>query len=93
MVAVGPDHPHVQGVAGGHEGDAHHGLHHRDACPLRQLQQLPLGVGQPHAAPGADDRLSGLADGLHHPLDLQIVALHAGLVSPDTDLLRPVEGF
>ena len=93
MVAVGSDHAHVQGVVGGHQGDAHHGLHHRDGAALRQLQQLVPGVGQPHAAAGADEGLLGPGDGLHHPLDLQVVALDAGLIAPDVHRLRVLEFF
>ena len=70
VVAVGPDHAHVQGVVRGHNGQAHHGLDHWDLIALGQLQQLLLGVGQPHAAAGADEGLLGLGDGLGHPLDL-----------------------
>ena len=93
VVAVGPDHPHVQRVVGGQEPQPHHGLDHRDGTPLRQLQQLLFGVGQPHAAAGADQRLFGAGDGLHHPLDLQVIALYAGLIAPDADLLGVVELF
>ena len=93
VVAVGSDHAHVQGVVGGHQGDAHHGLDHRDGAALRQLQQLVPGVGQPHAAAGADEGLLGPGDGLHHPLDLQVVALDAGLIAPDVHRLRVLEFF
>ena len=70
VVAVGADHAHVQGVTGGHEGDAHHGLDDGNPRPLGQLQQLGLGAGQPDASAGADNGLFGPADGLRHPLDL-----------------------
>ena len=93
VVTVGPDHAHVQGVVGRHDGNAHHGLDQRDACALHQLQQLRLGAGQPDAAAGADNGLFGLADGLRHPLDLEVVAFDAGLVAPDVHRLRPVEGL
>ena len=96
MVAVGADHAQVQGVVGGHEGQAHHGLHHGDGVPLRQLQQFVPGVGQPHAAAGADQGLPGHGNGVGHPLDLQVVALHAGLIAPDVDLLgvgKALEGL
>ena len=91
VVAVGPDHAHVQGVVRGHNGQAHHGLDHWDLIALGQLQQLLLGVGQPHAAAGADEGLLGLGDGLGHPLDLQVVALYAGLIAPDVHFLRVLE--
>ena len=37
-----------------------------------------------------DQGLPGAGDGLHHPLNLELVALDAGLVAPDVDLLRVV---
>ena len=82
---------HVQGVVRGHDGQAHHGLDHGDLIALGQLQQLLLGVGQPHAAAGADEGLLGLGDGLGHPLDLQVIALYAGLIAPDVHFLRVLE--
>ena len=72
----------------GKHGQSHHGFDHRDGIPLRQLHQLIPGTGQPHAAAGADHRLTGLGDGLGHPLDLQVIAPHGGLIAPDADRLR-----
>ena len=56
-------------------------------------QQLVPGVGQPHAAAGADEGLLGPGDGLHHPLDLKVVALDARLIAPDVHRLRVLELF
>ncbi len=73
--------------------EAHHGLDHRDGAALRQLQQLLFGVGQPHAAAGADQRLFGAGDGVHHPLDLKVIAPDAGLIAPDVHRLGVLEFF
>lgn len=40
---------------------------------------------------GADEGLTGTGNGLYHTLDLQIVALDAGLITPDIHLLRIME--
>ena len=91
MVSVSADHAHIQGVVGGDEADTHHGLDHGDGTALSQLQQFGTGVGQPNAAAGADEGLTGTGNGLYHTLDLQIVALDAGLITPDIHLLRIME--
>ena len=86
-VPVGPDHAHVQGVLRGQEAQAHHGGHHGDARGLGEGPELLLRVGQEHAAPGADHRSLGQADGHGHVGDLLVVAPDAGVIAPDADLL------
>ncbi len=88
IVPVGPDHAHVQRVLRRQEAEAHHRRDHRDAGILGKLPQLFLGVGQEHAAPGADHRPLGHADGRGHVGNLLVVAPDAGVIAPDADLLR-----
>ena len=93
VIAVGADHAHIQRMVGWHQANAHHGLDHRDGTALSQLQQLSAGISQPHAAAGTDEGLAGAGDGLYHPLDLQIVALDAGLIAPDVHLFGVVKAL
>ena len=85
VVAVGADHAQIQGVIGGQDGQAHHGLDHGDGAALGQLHQFLLGACQPDTAAGTDQRLTGAGDGVHYALDLQFVALGTGLIAADVD--------
>ena len=42
LVAVGTDHAQIQGMVGGNDGDAHHGLDHGDVAALGQFHQFLL---------------------------------------------------
>ena len=91
---MGSDHAHVQGVVGGHEGDAHHSLDHRDGHSSPPAPAARLRALASHTPPPAQNEgLLGPGDGLHHPLDLQVVALDAGLIAPDVHRLRVLEFF
>ena len=93
VVAVGAHHAQIEGVVGGQDRDAHHGLDHGDVAPLGQRHQLVPGVGQPHAAAGQNQGLTGLGNGVHHALDLQVVAPHTGLVASNGHFLHGSELF
>ena len=80
---MGANHAHIQGVVRRQQRNAHHGLDHGNVIAFNEGPQFLFGVGEPHAAARANQRLLRLSNRLDDAPDLQVVSLDGRAIAPN----------
>lgn len=84
---MGPDHPHIQRVVCGQQGQSHHRGNYWNPGPCSEGLKFQQGVGEKHTTSGADHRPLGRGNGVDHMSNLFVVAPDAGVIAPNVNLL------